>query len=56
MDCRTMYENPPRTFDTRQECEAASAIKAEQTMEMLTDEGDLTVEHFEVGCENIVQN
>ena len=56
IDCRTMYEDPPRTFDTRQECEAASAIKAEQTLKMLTDEGDLTVEHFEVGCENIVQN
>ena len=53
MDCRTMYEDPPRTFDTRQECEAASAIKAEQTFEMLKDEGELTVEHFEVGCEKI---
>jgi len=49
-----MYEDPPRTFDTRQECEVASTIKAEQTLEMLTDEGELTVEHFEVGCEEIV--
>ena len=48
-----MYEDPPRTFDTIQECEAASAIKAEQTLAMLTDGGELTVEHFEVGCENI---
>ena len=53
MDCRTLYEDPPRTFDTRQECEAASAIKAEQTIEMLTDEGEFAVEHFEVGCEKI---
>ena len=53
VDCRTMYEDPPRTFDTRQECEAASAIKAEQTFEMLKDEGELTVEYFEVGCEKI---
>ena len=53
MDCRTLYEDPPRTFDTIQECEAASVIKAEQTLEMLTDEGELTVEHFEVGCEKI---
>ena len=51
MDCVTMYEDPPRTFNTKQECEAASSIKAEQTLEMLTDEGELTVEHFEVGCE-----
>ena len=54
LDCRTMYEDPPRIFDTRQECEAASTIKAEQTYDMLTDEGELTVEHFEVGCEKIV--
>ena len=53
MDCRTMYEDPPRTFDTRQQCEAASSLKAHKTMEMLTDEGELTVEYFEVGCEKI---
>ena len=47
MDCRTMYEDPPRTFDTMQECEA------EQTLDMLTVEGELTVEHFEVGGEKI---
>ena len=53
IDCRTMYEDPPRTFDDIKECEAAASIKAKETMEMLTDEGELTVEHFEVGCEKI---
>jgi|TARA_B100000035_G_C20565694_1_gene364531 hypothetical protein len=48
-----MYEDPPRTFDDIKECEAAASIKAKETMEMLTDEGELTVEHFEVGCEKI---
>ena len=53
MDCRTMYEGPPRLFETREECDAAASIKAKETMEMLTDEGELTVEHFEVGCEEV---
>ena len=52
VDCRTMYEDPPRIFDTKAECEAAAEIKEKNTVEMLTDEdGFLTVEHLEVGCE-----
>ena len=50
-----MYEDPPRLFETREECDAAASIKAKATMEMLTDEGEFTVEHFEVGCEEVNQ-
>jgi len=49
-----MYEDPPRTFDTQEECLAAAEIKSKATIEFLTDEdGFLTVEHLEIGCTNI---
>ena len=52
MDCRTMYENPTRTFETKSLCLEAAKVKEKNTREMLTDEdGYLTVEHLEVGCE-----
>ena len=52
LDCRTMYEDPPRTFNTKEECLAAAVEKEKSPREMLTDEdGFLTVEHLEVGCE-----
>ena len=48
------YICPPATQDLELNTKNRdSAIKAEQTLEMLTDEGELTVEHFEVGCEKI---
>ena len=51
-DCRTMYEDPPRVFDTREQCMVAAKMKDDITREFLTDEdGYLTVEHLEVGCE-----
>ncbi len=54
LECNTMYEDPPRTFDTRGECLAAAEIKEKETKEFLTDEdGFLTVEHLEIGCQNI---
>ena len=52
LECNTMYEDPPRTFNTESECLAAAVEKEKSTREMLTDEdGFLTVEHLEVGCE-----
>ena len=51
-----MYENPPRVFSTHQECKAAAVIKENATLEILTDEGELTVEYLEVGCEKVAQN
>ena len=52
VDCKTMYEDPPRTFDPKAECLTAAVEKEKSTREMLTDEdGFLTVEHLEVGCE-----
>ena len=52
LDCRTMYEDSPRIFNTKEECLAAAVEKEKSTREMLTDEdGFLTVEHLEVGCE-----
>ena len=52
LDCRTMYEDPPRTFETKEECLAAAVVKEATTREQLTDEeGFLIVEHLEVGCE-----
>ena len=52
MDCRTMYENPTRTFETKSLCLEAAVEKEKNTRAMLTDEdGYLTVEHLEVGCE-----
>jgi hypothetical protein len=56
MDCRTMYENPPRVFSTHEECKAAAVTKENATLEILTDEGELTVEYLEVGCEKVAQN
>ena len=51
-ECNTMYENPPRLFDTKEQCMVAAQMKKDLTIEALTDEdGHLTVEHFEVGCE-----
>ena len=54
LDRNTMYEDPPRTFDTKEECLSAAIIKEEQTIKLLSDEdGYLTVEHLEVGCTNV---
>ena len=54
IECTTMYEDPPRTFDTEEECWSAAKIKTEQTIQFLTDEdGYLTVAHLEIGCENV---
>lgn len=54
LDCNTMHEDPPRTFDTKEECLSAAKIKEEQTIKFLSDEdGYLTVEHLEVGCTNV---
>ena len=54
LECNTMYEDPPRTFETRAECLSAASIKQEQTIQFLTDEdGYLTVEHLEVGCTHV---
>ena len=51
-ECKTMYEDPPRAFDTKEQCLVAAKMKEDLTREQLTDEdGYLTVEHFEVGCE-----
>ena len=53
-ECRTMYEEPTRIFETREQCLVAAKMKEDLTREQLTDEdGYLTVEHFEVGCEII---
>ena len=53
-ECKTMYEDPPRVFDTKEQCLVAAKMKGDLTREQLTDEdGYLTVEHFEVGCEII---
>ena len=52
--CNTMYENPPRTFETKEQCLEAAVIKEKATIEMLSDEdGYLVVEHLEVGCEQV---
>ena len=49
-----MYEDPPRTFNTEEECLEAAVIKDKETREFLKDEdGFLTVEYLEIGCENI---
>ena len=54
LECNTMHEDPPRTFNTEVECLEAAKIKEKETREFLTDEdGFLTVEHLEIGCENI---
>ena len=54
LECNTMHEDPPRTFNTEVECLEAAKIKEKETREFLTDEdGFLTVEHLEIGCQNI---
>ena len=54
LECNRMYEDPPRTFYTIEECKAAIIQKEEHTRDFLTDEdGYLTVAHLEVGCENV---
>ena len=51
-ECNTMYEDPPRYFDTIEQCNVAMKMKGDITREQLTDEdGYLTVEHLEFGCE-----
>ncbi len=56
LECNVMYEDPPREFKTKNECMEAAAIKDKWTRDMLTDEdGYLTVEHLEIGCE-LVEN
>ena len=53
-ECKIMYENPPRVFETKEQCLVAAKMKEDLTREQLTDEdGYLTVEHFEVGCEMV---
>ena len=53
-DCRTMYEDPPRVFDTKEQCMVAAKMKDYITRRYLTDEdGHLTVEYLEVGCEAV---
>jgi len=54
MECNTMYEDPPRSFNTEAECQEALIIKQQETVEMLSDEdGYLTVAHLELGCTNV---
>ena len=54
MECNVMYEDPPRVFETKQQCMVAAKMKEDFTREFLTDEdGYLTVEHLEVGCERV---
>ena len=54
MECTTHYEDPPRTFNTEQECQKALVIKQEETIKMLSDEdGELIVIHLKLGCTNV---
>ena len=54
LECNTLHENPPRTFNTEAECLEAAEIKDKETREILSDEdGYLTVAHLEIGCINI---
>jgi len=54
LECNVMYEDPPRVFETREQCMVAAKMKGDLTREQLSDEdGYLTVEHFEVGCEAV---
>jgi hypothetical protein len=53
-ECNTMYEDPPRVFDTKEQCLVAAQMKEDLTIEQLLDEdGHLSVEHLEVGCEPV---
>ena len=47
-ECNTMYEDPPRIFDTKEECIAAAIVKEKYTREIIGD-----VEHLEIGCEPV---
>ena len=38
LECNTLYENPPRSFNTEAECHEAALIKEKETIEMLSDE------------------
>ena len=52
-----MYEDPPRVFETKEQCMVAAKMKEDFTREFLTDEdGYLTVEHLEVGCEKVTDD
>ena len=47
-DCRLMHEDPPRLFETRADCEAASVIKFQETQMIMQG----TQYHsLDVGCE-----
>jgi hypothetical protein len=47
-DCRVMYEDPPRLFETRADCEAAAVIKFQETQMIMQG----TQYHsLDVGCE-----
>tara|TARA_B100000902_G_scaffold312894_1_gene303197 strand:+ start:2362 stop:2574 length:213 start_codon:yes stop_codon:yes gene_type:complete len=53
-ECNTMYEDPPRTFETKEQCLQEVLIKEKATIEMLSDEdGYLGVAHLEIGCEKV---
>ena len=53
-ECNTMHEDPPRVFDTKEQCLVAAQMKEDLTIEQLLDEdGHLSVEHLEVGCEPV---
>ena len=54
MECNTMYEDPPRSFNTEAECQEALVIKQDDAVRVLSDEdGNLTVAHLELGCTNV---
>ena len=48
LECNTMYEDPPRIFDTKEECLSAAVVKEKYTREIIGD-----VEHLEIGCEPV---
>ena len=48
LECNTMYEDPPRIFDTKEECIAAAIVKEKYTREIIGD-----VKHLEIGCEPV---
>ena len=47
-DCRVMHEDPPRVYDTREQCEAQAVIRLAETRAQL--EG-VDYRHLDVGCE-----
>ena len=53
-ECNTMYEDPPRTFATKEDCIAAATIKEKQTSEFfLDDDCYQSNTHLEEGSEEI---